>query len=187
MVRCWHVSFHEVAHEPDVLYTQSHYIWIVHIACCRPCLPAFQSVILVFFKMLGLRQLYPEVILLRKHALRSHRLSKMCSMDWSHIPGSLTSASVTGTRERMGWRPLDHGKFQNRLCPIVCLCTAPHHFWSVQVRLYLTRAWCPVLLLAVLIVMICPLGLTTAYFFSLLPVCLAYYFLIPSDFLLTLP
>jgi hypothetical protein len=36
--------------------------------------------------------------------------------------------SVTGTRERMGWRPLDRGKFLNRLCPIVCLCTTPHHF-----------------------------------------------------------
>jgi hypothetical protein len=35
---------------------------------------------------------------------------------------------VTGTRERMGWRPLDRSKFLNRLCPIVCLCTTPPSF-----------------------------------------------------------
>jgi hypothetical protein len=39
-----------------------------------------------------------------------------------------TGQTVTGTRERMGWCPLDRGKFQNRLCPIVCLCTTPHRF-----------------------------------------------------------
>jgi hypothetical protein len=32
---------------------------------------------------------------------------------------------VTSTRERMGWRPLDRGKFMNRLCPIVC--SVPHY------------------------------------------------------------
>jgi hypothetical protein len=32
---------------------------------------------------------------------------------------------VTGTRERMGWRPLDRGKFMNRLCSVVC--TALYH------------------------------------------------------------
>jgi hypothetical protein len=46
----------------------------------------------------------------------------------STVLGKLTitqSLSVTGTQERMGWHPLDRGKFMNRLCPIVC--TAPCH------------------------------------------------------------
>jgi hypothetical protein len=35
------------------------------------------------------------------------------------------TAIVTGMRERMGWCPLDRGKFMNRLCSVVC--SMPHY------------------------------------------------------------
>ncbi|KAH9953710.1 hypothetical protein BC827DRAFT_1246757 [Russula dissimulans] len=37
-----------------------------------------------------------------------------------HTRHMLHGHNVTGTRERMGWHPLDRGKFMDRLCSVVC-------------------------------------------------------------------